>query len=300
MLPPEQGGLGLGPANTAAERARALGFEGEGTHGTKGDISSFDPASPYRGINTGATSAKNAVFVTDNPAVSNTYAETAVRRDILDIAKKAKERANAIEPFMGRIERKAFKTKATHKDIDKDIAVSNTYRPLKALALEFGDTSTNAPVRRSANMYWPPFVSQWNIPPHPEEIAFRQALMESPGDVVMPLKYNAGKSTAYDFGGKEWHSGPTRLSAAVDAAKAEGMDSVFFNNIYDPMRSYMGKEGVANNVALINPANIRSRFAAFNPLRRNETDLLASWLLPALGLGGLLGLGYSGQGEQTY
>jgi hypothetical protein len=55
------------------------------------------------------------------------------------------------------------------------------------------------------------------------------------------------------------------------------------------------------NVFIPSKANqIRSRFAAFNPLRRNESDLLASWLLPALGLGGLLGLGYSGQGEQTY
>jgi hypothetical protein len=39
---------------------------------------------------------------------------------------------------------------------------------------------------------------------------------------------------------------------------------------------------------------IRSRFAAFDPLRRDEADLLASWLLPLIAGGGLLG-GYYAQ-----
>jgi hypothetical protein len=41
-LPVEQGGLGLGPANTAAERAKAMGFADELYHGTGADIQKFD------------------------------------------------------------------------------------------------------------------------------------------------------------------------------------------------------------------------------------------------------------------
>jgi hypothetical protein len=41
------------------------------------------------------------------------------------------------------------------------------------------------------------------------------------------------------------------------------------------------------------PNQVRSRFAAFDPLRRTEADLLASWLLPS-GLMGTLGLEYFG------
>jgi hypothetical protein len=45
----------------------------------------------------------------------------------------------------------------------------------------------------------------------------------------------------------------------------------------------------ANSLAAYDPAKIRSRFAAFDPLRRGEADLLASWLLPLVASGGLLG-----------
>jgi hypothetical protein len=41
--------------------------------------------------------------------------------------------------------------------------------------------------------------------------------------------------------------------------------------------------------ATFNPSDIRSRFAAFDPMRKNEPDLLAS-ILAGLGLGGLLSL----------
>ena len=40
-LPVEQGGLGLGPANTAAERAAAMGFDTPAFHGTQADVLKF-------------------------------------------------------------------------------------------------------------------------------------------------------------------------------------------------------------------------------------------------------------------
>jgi len=41
-LPIEKGGLGLSPTNTAAERAKAMGFKDELFHGTGADIQKFD------------------------------------------------------------------------------------------------------------------------------------------------------------------------------------------------------------------------------------------------------------------
>lgn len=46
---------------------------------------------------------------------------------------------------------------------------------------------------------------------------------------------------------------------------------------------------VFESVAVIDPSAVRSKFAAFDPMRRNEPDLLAS-ILAGLGLGGLLSL----------
>jgi hypothetical protein len=70
----------------------------------------------------------------------------------------------------------------------------------------------------------------------------------------------------------------------TDEFMKRGVDSVaIFNDAGSMGRSAM------TNISL-NPANIRSRFAAFDPARINENDLLAG-LAPYLGIGGLLSLG---------
>jgi hypothetical protein len=75
-------------------------------------------------------------------------------------------------------------------------------------------------------------------------------------------------------------------------ARNEGYDSVKFNNIVDIGPSGMmvtEKSGLpSNNQVIFNPALIRSRFAAFDPFRRNEPDLLAG--IGGASLAGLLGL----------
>jgi hypothetical protein len=54
---------------------------------------------------------------------------------------------------------------------------------------------------------------------------------------------------------------------------------------------------LADNLAVFNPATVRSRFAAFDPSRIHEDDLLAG-LAPYLGVGGLLGLGMYGNQDR--
>ena len=53
---------------------------------------------------------------------------------------------------------------------------------------------------------------------------------------------------------------------------------------------------VTNILAVRDPSRLRSRFAAFDPARRNESDLLAG-LLPYAIPAGLLGLILTRQGE---
>jgi hypothetical protein len=69
-LPVAQGGLGLGPQNTAMERAKALGYRDSLIHGSPdNDIEAFSRS--YAGSNTG--SSDNAVFATKSPNVSGYF-----------------------------------------------------------------------------------------------------------------------------------------------------------------------------------------------------------------------------------
>lgn len=60
---------------------------------------------------------------------------------------------------------------------------------------------------------------------------------------------------------------------------------------------YTPADGGANQGVVFDPKNIRSRFAAFDPARANESDLLAG-LAPYIGVGGLLSLGLLGRDDQ--
>lgn len=59
-LPVNQGGLGLAPDNTAMDRARAMGFKGEGVHYTPNNFDAFRVG----------TGDKSAVWVTTDPKVN--------------------------------------------------------------------------------------------------------------------------------------------------------------------------------------------------------------------------------------
>ena len=68
-LPVEQGGLGLAPTNTAAERAAAMGFDDKTWyHGTNADIKKFDPKKSAQG---------GITWIAENPQYSADYASRA-------------------------------------------------------------------------------------------------------------------------------------------------------------------------------------------------------------------------------
>jgi hypothetical protein len=189
MLPPEQGGLGLGPANTAAERARAGGYVNPVFHAT--DAPEDFPAFRLSDEDQYAT-------ITGHPGISTETSPDRARYFVLE--------------------------------------------------KKYGEG-----------------VDTWN--------AVEDGLW-SKNERIMPL---LGRGNTQD----------------IEDVFQQGLSPLTTNIHSEPF-------GMGDEFRYLRPEYLRSRFAAFNPKKRNESDLLASWLLPALGLGGLLGLGYSGQGEQTY
>jgi len=68
------------------------------------------------------------------------------------------------------------------------------------------------------------------------------------------------------------------------------MRDVLEQQSYDGVKYSNAQEGPGLSYAVTNPSILRSIFAAFDPARVNESDLLAG-LAPYLGVGGLLSLG---------
>jgi hypothetical protein len=71
-LPVSEGGLGLRPDNTAAERAAAMGFDKNVFHGAQNEIDNIDFAKA--GKNTGNPNATLGFFTTPNPEEGSRYA----------------------------------------------------------------------------------------------------------------------------------------------------------------------------------------------------------------------------------
>ena len=77
----------------------------------------------------------------------------------------------------------------------------------------------------------------------------------------------------YEAEGKNW----MRVNAkAIDEAKQQGYGGVQIRNVSDNTQASGGIR--SNTYATENPELIRSRFAAFDPMRRNEADILAGVL----------------------
>jgi len=66
-----------------------------------------------------------------------------------------------------------------------------------------------------------------------------------------------------------------------DALMAKGYDGV--------KKTYSSRDNPSSEIVIFDPKNIRSIFAKFDPSKKDSANLLASGLLGAIGLGGLLG-----------
>ncbi len=89
------------------------------------------------------------------------------------------------------------------------------------------------------------------------------------GSNVLPAALRYKNPMVYDFGGDAYRE--QTYADLLDQAKQSGHDALILKNTYDPGR---GPAKLIDVLAVFEPSQIRSRFAAFDPARINEADLL--------------------------
>ena len=103
--------------------------------------------------------------------------------------------------------------------------------------------------------------------------SFLSGDIASEGSTIYPLMMRNSDLMPYEAEGKNW----MRVNAkAIDEAKQQCYGGVQINNVIYNTQSSSGIR--SNTYATENPKLIRSRFAAFDPMRRNEADILAGVL----------------------
>lgn len=112
------------------------------------------------------------------------------------------------------------------------------------------------------------------------------------GANVMQLMIRKGDNLSVSGRGKYWNEinnsrypGASETNDIASIALQRGKDSATIRNVIDSARLAESKK-TADTTFLFNPSQLRSRFAAFDPARTNDPDLLAA-MIPF----GLLGVG---------
>lgn len=102
------------------------------------------------------------------------------------------------------------------------------------------------------------------------------------GSNVMPLMIKKGDNLSISGRGKYWNEinnarypGATETNDIANIALQLGKDSATIRNVIDSARLAESRKK-ADTTFLFNPNQLRSRFAAFDPARINESDLLAA------------------------
>lgn len=90
------------------------------------------------------------------------------------------------------------------------------------------------------------------------------------GSNVIPAALRYKNPLVYDFKGSAYRD--TTYAELVERARQQGNDAVILKNTYDPGA---GKAELVDVGVVFDPSQIRSRFAAFDPTRTKEGNILA-------------------------
>jgi len=244
--------LGLPENNTAMDRARALGGV-DVYHGTKQDA--FDSFQPVYG--------DNLTFTTPDPnfasqwigkgAKQNRVNSEAEEKAIYDYYKK--EKAKVIPPS----------DDLYNKDPD---AWRREFDAVNRPVMDRLQRENAIPGRQFGNVLPLKAMVKNTFDPQKNFDDLKEFFQANPSmaDPSIADMYKRGDYIVYES------------KPMVDYLKSKGYDSMM-------LRESAG--GPVTTMAVFDPKKLRSRFAAFDPARRNENNLLASRLLP-LALPGLL------------
>jgi hypothetical protein len=134
MLPIEKGGLGLPAGNTAAQRAKAMGYDIPVYHGTNADIEAFDVKGKGKTAGAGA-------FLTTNPITAETYVSASGGGNILPLLLKKDDflttnarGRNWSDIYTNQLAAKSGKTRYTPQELGLDINSATTTDELGMIA----------------------------------------------------------------------------------------------------------------------------------------------------------------------
>jgi hypothetical protein len=102
---------------------------------------------------------------------------------------------------------------------------------------------------------------------------FMAGKLGSEGSTIYPLMARSEDFLPYEAEGANWMRANR---PAIDAAEQAGYSGALIRNVKDNAGANLGT--IADVLATSDPSRFRSRFAAFDPMRKNEPDILAGVL----------------------
>lgn len=286
-LPKEKGGLGLPPDNTPMDRARAMGFADEGFHGSVYDIDAFKPARAST-----ESFAGRGVYITDSAEDASRNYASAFGPDVAGKIVSAAEQSEKHFPRTYTALQEGALSPRRQEKVLSTIGADNAgvvyplmYRARKLTDIDYGGES---PWIGGGERYRPKFddyaptrdAAKWEKALREfEDIGGDQSRIVDAGifyeggsarDLYNAVKRAADDSTLYDDAGQIVSGGV----AASDFVKNFGVDAIRHQpDFRNPQLNIADSHTI-----VLNPNQIRSRFAAFDPKRKYENNLLAQIL----------------------
>lgn len=294
--PVSEGGLGLAADNTAMDRARAMGFDVPAYHGTGENFNNIDLSKA------GQASGGNvkAFFTAKEPELAGDYLpmELVPKPEYANVYRNQERYQKAILSKYGDFSKQSdlFMKKP---DISESWQIDSTLRNNPEVSKAFESYLAN-----------PEFVAGYAKNRQSVKNLVNDLEKDRPkmhteqyvsGANTMPMMVQKNNFVDFDAKGQAWT--PELDRQIQQMLNEQGLSGVVggvnIRNIYD------GKAGrVGNTQMIFDPSEVRSRFAAFDPAKRYESDLLGSAdprLLGAMGLGTgatLYGISRMGQDKE--
>jgi hypothetical protein len=272
--------LGLPENNTAMDRARAMGFGSDLYHYTPYDFREFKPHE-WRGASflsdvpeaaqRGAFSGSGEIqFAKTNPDHGGWVMPVRVRGSIYgesDAPDWFVPDVKTYGEFKDYISGRIPLPKAPIEGLNE-----NQLKQLDAMRLDAmrREDSVSASVPESEWHKWPEVLNEKGVPDTPPDFPMKKGVVSTKNPRgSAPVDYQAFEGFGYD----SWAHNPLVTREEYrDLLRKIGFDAV----------KVADESGHA--IAVMNPTVIRSRFAAFDPAKKESNDLLASLLLGSVGL----------------
>ena len=271
------------------DRAVEQGFDLDGFHGTRGNIEAFDPG--LLGETTKAPSARMGYFFSADTETASTYAKSAdikaLRPDTEpvynDLLSKFSEDNVKVDEIYKRKEKKV--KEVFNKQLSE--VESKLSELLNGPKDKFNNDLYEALQQQHFDLNEQRIHQITNIQKDPEhDTASRiranalrevQELARS-GENIIPVKLRLQNPLEHDFKGEGYRD--VSYQTLLENAKNKGHDGAIFRNTTDG-------GGMTDIYVVFEPAQIRSRYAAFDPKAPGGTgDITASFAPLVLPLGG--------------